>query len=90
MGAVLITGLSGAGKSTIAEALARRGVVLVTKGDAVTEDDVRRHAEAGVCSAKELRVACGMSPGCGQCVRRICALVSPAATDAGVSETAAA
>jgi bacterioferritin-associated ferredoxin len=58
---------------------------------AVTEDDVRRHAEAGVCSAKEMRVACGMSPGCGQCVRRICALVSvTGAVNPGVSETAAA
>jgi bacterioferritin-associated ferredoxin len=58
---------------------------------AVTEDDVRRHAEAGVCSAKEMRVACGMSPGCGQCVRRICTLVSvTGAVNPGVSETAAA
>jgi bacterioferritin-associated ferredoxin len=56
---------------------------------AVTEDEVQRHAEAGICSAKEIRAACGMSPGCGQCVRRICALLSPPAV-AGVSETAAA
>jgi bacterioferritin-associated ferredoxin len=56
---------------------------------AVTEDEVQRHAEAGICSAKEIRAACGMSPGCGQCVRRICALLSPSAV-AGVSETAAA
>jgi bacterioferritin-associated ferredoxin len=42
---------------------------------AVTENDVQRHTEAGVCTAKEMRAACGMSPGCGQCVRRIRALL---------------
>jgi bacterioferritin-associated ferredoxin len=61
----------------------------------VTEDDVRRHAADGVCTAKELRVACGMRPGCGQCVQRICALLDEAGTcvllgDAGVSGAVAA
>lgn len=46
---------------------------------AVTEDDVRRHAADGVGSAKEMRAACGMRSGCGQCVRRICALLGEAA-----------
>jgi bacterioferritin-associated ferredoxin len=55
---------------------------------AVTENDVQRHTEAGVCSAKEMRAACGMSPGCGQCVRRIRALLESSAER--VSEPAAA
>jgi bacterioferritin-associated ferredoxin len=38
---------------------------------AVTEDVVREHMAAGACSAKEVRVACGMRPGCGSCVTRI-------------------
>jgi bacterioferritin-associated ferredoxin len=42
---------------------------------AVTEDDVRRYADAGVCSAKELRAACGMRPGCGQCVLKMRSLL---------------
>jgi bacterioferritin-associated ferredoxin len=43
---------------------------------AVTEDDVRGYADAGVCSAKELRAACGMRPGCGQCVLKMLTLLS--------------
>jgi bacterioferritin-associated ferredoxin len=42
---------------------------------AVTEDVVREHMAAGACSAKELRAACGMRPGCGSCVNRIRALI---------------
>jgi bacterioferritin-associated ferredoxin len=42
---------------------------------AVTEDVVREHMAAGACSAKEVRKACGMRPGCGSCVTRICALL---------------
>ena len=42
---------------------------------AVTEDDVRRYADAGVCSAKELRAACGLRPGCGQCVLKMRSLL---------------
>jgi bacterioferritin-associated ferredoxin len=42
---------------------------------AVTEDVVREHMAAGACSAKEVRKACGMRPGCGSCVSRICALL---------------
>jgi bacterioferritin-associated ferredoxin len=47
---------------------------------AVTEDVVREHMAAGACSAKEVRAACGMRPGCGSCVNRICAMLkaSPA------------
>ncbi|MCO5969263.1 MULTISPECIES: (2Fe-2S)-binding protein [Actinoallomurus] len=42
---------------------------------AVTDEDVRDHVEAGACSAKEVRAACGMRPGCGSCVNRIRALI---------------
>lgn len=42
---------------------------------AVTEDDVRCHIADGACSAKEVRQACGMRPGCGSCVRRIGSLI---------------
>jgi bacterioferritin-associated ferredoxin len=42
----------------------------------VTEDDVRDHVTAGACSAKDVRAACGMRPGCGSCVNRICALIN--------------
>jgi bacterioferritin-associated ferredoxin len=38
---------------------------------AVSEDVVREHMAAGACSAKEVRAACGMRPGCGSCVNRI-------------------
>ena len=54
---------------------------------AVTEDDVRRHSAAGICSAKEIRQACGMRPGCGQCVLKICALLGAAeGTTSGTAE----
>lgn len=43
---------------------------------AVTEDVVREHVAAGACSPKQVRVACGMRPGCGSCVKRIGALLS--------------
>ncbi|MCO5988654.1 (2Fe-2S)-binding protein [Actinoallomurus spadix] len=42
---------------------------------AVTDEDVRDHVAAGACSAKEVRAACGMRPGCGSCVNRIRALI---------------
>jgi bacterioferritin-associated ferredoxin len=42
---------------------------------AVTEDVARAHVAAGACSAKEVRAACGMRPGCGSCVNRIRALL---------------
>jgi bacterioferritin-associated ferredoxin len=61
---------------------------------AVTEDDVRRYADAGVCSAKELRAACGMRPGCGQCVLKMRSLLGADQADnrtlVGVSEAFAA
>jgi bacterioferritin-associated ferredoxin len=49
---------------------------------AVTEGDVHDHVAAGACSAKEVRAACGMRPGCGSCVNRICALISQHAEEA--------
>jgi bacterioferritin-associated ferredoxin len=42
---------------------------------AVTDNDVRDHVAAGACSAKQVRAACGMRPGCGSCVNRIRALI---------------
>ncbi|MEU5883163.1 (2Fe-2S)-binding protein [Spirillospora sp. NPDC047279] len=45
--------------------------------NAVTEDDVRGcMAEGGCTTAKDVRTACGMKPGCGSCTRRLHALVS--------------
>jgi bacterioferritin-associated ferredoxin len=59
---------------------------------AVTEDDVRAHAAAGICSAKAVRAASGMRPGCGSCVNRICALLvesAPVVAEEQVGESAA-
>jgi bacterioferritin-associated ferredoxin len=47
---------------------------------AVTEDDVRGHVASGAASPKAVRAACGMRPGCGSCVKRICALLAESAT----------
>jgi bacterioferritin-associated ferredoxin len=44
--------------------------------NAVTEHDVRSCMAAGAVSAKDVKSACGMKPGCGQCTKRLCALVS--------------
>jgi bacterioferritin-associated ferredoxin len=58
---------------------------------AVTEEDVRDHMASGACSAKAVRLACGMRPGCGSCVQRICALLDERAVDrAEVEATTAA
>jgi bacterioferritin-associated ferredoxin len=54
---------------------------------AVTEDVVREHMAAGACSAKEVRKACGMRPGCGSCVNRICALLKETQETADAEET---
>jgi bacterioferritin-associated ferredoxin len=43
--------------------------------NAVTEDDVRGCVLAGACSAREVRSACGMQPGCGACTKRLRTLV---------------
>jgi bacterioferritin-associated ferredoxin len=51
---------------------------------AVTEDDVRDHVTSGACSAKAVRAACGMRPGCGACVRRICDLLAESAIETPV------
>jgi bacterioferritin-associated ferredoxin len=59
---------------------------------AVTEDDVRAHAAAGICSTKAVRAACDMRPGCGSCVNRICALLlesAPVAAEEQVAPPAA-
>lgn len=42
----------------------------------VTEDDVRGCMAAGASTAKAVRAACGMKPGCGTCTKRLCAMVS--------------
>lgn len=52
----------------------------------VTESDVRDHVAAGACSAKQVRAACGMRPGCGACVNRIRTLLD----ERDVSEAASA
>jgi bacterioferritin-associated ferredoxin len=57
---------------------------------AVTEDDVRDHAASGACSAKAVRLACGMRPGCGSCVQRICALLDECAAERRDVETTTA
>jgi bacterioferritin-associated ferredoxin len=44
--------------------------------NAVTEDHVRGCVAAGAASAKEVRAACGMRPGCGSCTQRLHALVN--------------
>ena len=48
---------------------------------AVTENDVRDHVGSGACSAKAVRAACGMRPGCGACVQRIRALLAEGAAE---------
>ncbi|HEY7483444.1 MAG TPA: (2Fe-2S)-binding protein [Streptosporangiaceae bacterium] len=53
---------------------------------AVTENDVRDHVAAGACSAKAVRAACGMRPGCGSCVNRICALLTECQAEQPVME----
>ncbi|MQY07310.1 (2Fe-2S)-binding protein [Actinomadura macrotermitis] len=45
--------------------------------NAVTEDDVRGCLASGACStAKDVKEACGMKPGCGSCTKRLYGLVS--------------
>ncbi|WP_067491524.1 (2Fe-2S)-binding protein [Actinomadura hibisca] len=45
--------------------------------NAVTEDDVRGcMADGGCRTAKEVKAACGMKPGCGSCTKRLYGLVS--------------
>ena len=48
---------------------------------AVTEEDVRGHVASGAASAKAVRTACGMRPGCGACVKRIRALLAERAAE---------
>jgi bacterioferritin-associated ferredoxin len=54
--------------------------------NAVTEDDVRSCVAAGAGSAKAVRAAFGMQPGCGTCTRRLCALVSQGRTAAQLTD----
>lgn len=42
----------------------------------VTEDDVRGCLADGAASARDVKAACGMKPGCGSCTKRLCAMVS--------------
>ncbi|MBW8484686.1 hypothetical protein K1Y72_20040 [Actinomadura sp. PM05-2] len=42
----------------------------------MTEDDVRGCLAAGCGSAKEVKAACGMQPGCGSCTKRLYGLIS--------------
>ena len=54
---------------------------------AVTEDDVRDHVASGACSAKAVRLSCGMRPGCGSCVQRICTLLDQWAAERPAMES---
>ncbi|MFI6519948.1 bacterioferritin-associated ferredoxin [Spirillospora sp. NPDC050679] len=51
----------------------------------VTEDDVRGCMSEGGCrTAREVKAACGMKPGCGSCTRRLYGLVSQYRTAADI------
>ncbi|WP_461059551.1 (2Fe-2S)-binding protein [Streptomyces pseudoechinosporeus] len=41
----------------------------------VTEAQVRKHAEAGACTPRQIASACKAGTDCGSCVRRIQALL---------------
>ncbi|WP_437043953.1 (2Fe-2S)-binding protein [Streptomyces sp. enrichment culture] len=41
----------------------------------VTEEQVRKHAEAGACTPRQIASACKAGTDCGGCVRRIQALL---------------
>ncbi|WP_166027196.1 (2Fe-2S)-binding protein [Streptomyces chilikensis] len=41
----------------------------------VTEEQVRRHAEAGACTPRQVASACKAGTDCGGCVRRIQAIL---------------
>ena len=41
----------------------------------VTEAQVKKHAEAGACTPREIASACKAGTDCGSCVRRIQALL---------------
>ncbi|MDH6227361.1 MULTISPECIES: (2Fe-2S)-binding protein [Streptomyces] len=41
----------------------------------VTEEQVRRHAEAGACTPRQIASACKAGTDCGGCVRRIQAIL---------------
>lgn len=44
--------------------------------NAVTEDDVNGCMASGCATAKEVKAACGLKPGCGSCTKRIHRMVS--------------
>ncbi|WP_428955199.1 (2Fe-2S)-binding protein [Streptomyces sp. cg35] len=41
----------------------------------VTEDQVKKHAEGGACTPRQIASACKAGTDCGSCVRRIQALL---------------
>ncbi|MBM7438467.1 bacterioferritin-associated ferredoxin [Streptomyces sp. HB132] len=41
----------------------------------ITEDQVKRHAEGGACTPRQIASACKAGTDCGGCVRRIQALL---------------
>ncbi|WP_437020313.1 (2Fe-2S)-binding protein [Streptomyces sp. enrichment culture] len=45
----------------------------------VTEEQVRKHAEAGACTPRQIASACKAGTDCGGCVRRIQALLGRSA-----------
>lgn len=45
---------------------------------ALTETEVHGHVAGGARTVRDVRSVCGMRPGCGSCVRKICALIQQA------------
>ncbi|MFD3560352.1 bacterioferritin-associated ferredoxin [Streptomyces sp. NPDC058686] len=45
----------------------------------VTEDQVKKHADGGACTPRQIASACKAGTDCGSCVRRIQALLGRAA-----------
>lgn len=59
--------------------------------NAVSESDVHSCVEAGACSTKQVKNACGWKPGCGSCTRRFSEVFGQAmAAAANASSTTSA
>jgi bacterioferritin-associated ferredoxin len=54
----------------------------------VTEAQVRKHAEAGACTPRQIASACKAGTDCGSCVRRIQALLGRGACRTEVADQA--
>jgi bacterioferritin-associated ferredoxin len=49
----------------------------------VTEEQVKKHAEGGACTPRQIASACKAGTDCGSCVRRIQALLGRGACPSG-------